>query len=533
MGTPTGLLEQGFADALRRAAELDSQADPSPERRHICPSLTETNVELVQEALDYYRLNQSVIDTAIQAAADYVKTAEGKAHLAALQASVGAAGATSLSAQLAANIFNSNEFAPVRSLGSSSSGDNLKAFGIGVADGSAAVRGRLEGADLVFGLYSGFNAVVRKWKGRSCETGIMAFGGLEFSFWMETPLTGDIAGLLIDLYAIVLPGVIRYNSIRQRSGDGTKGTFAGVSLQLGFGEGLGLFISGAFGGYGASQTALDRAELSVLDTSTGVNSIAVAETDNTLSVTLTNTATKSTTIEEGGYLMLNLPSFFTSADLDSMNVDSSYWDYTLEDNGKMKLTATGDFTWTGNNLTFDITGVGSSETPKNASEPEIGFVTASVFTSSTDKVPMVLTTQFDLVWSNSSACLQWTAVLNSDDFTLVDGYSLYGTTPATAAPGEQIEVLTKVEYTDGTIWDLGYIYNYNTQYKATPQICAVWYKDGAQQRGNNIVESGAISASGEVTCYYAGLDTTGSYIKICAVFDPTEDCSVTSQYTCS
>jgi hypothetical protein len=145
-----------------------------------------------------------------------------------------------------------------------------------------------------------------------------------------------------------------------------------------------------------------------------------------------------------------------------------------------------------------------------------------------------MTTTFDLVWANSNACLQWTAVLNPDDFTLQTGYALSGTVSADATVGNTVIPLTKAVTTgdNPVVWDLGYIYNYNTTYEATPQISAVWYLENAQQRGNNIFESSPISITGPVTCYYAGLQTTGSYIKICAVFDPTESCSDTSQYTC-
>lgn len=528
MGTHTGLLEQGFADALTAAAELDRRQSASPERRHICPSLGASNVELLQEELAFYRANQVLIDTAIQSMLNNLGSADGAAHVAALRASLEESGPTDVSRRLAADLFHDTILTGVRStLDSSSTGDKVKAIGIGGGAGYAFIRGKFKGSDFVFDLYHGQHTTTRHWKCKSCEIGLATYGGPELSFWLEQPLTQKIGGLLIDFFLGTLG--VRYNSVRALPGDGTKGTFAGVSLQFGPGLGAG------FGGYVGEQTAFAKPEMSVTNTSTGVNSIAVETTGNTLAVRLVNTPGVTTMLWGGATLTLRMPSFFTSDDLQKMEVDYAGWTFAVDTTtNSLVLTTQGEFDWeTGTDISFEITNVGSSKTPSSSSAPESGTVVASIDTNTDRHLPIVLTAPFDLVWANSNACLKWTAVLNSEDFTLQSGYALSGTTSADAATGATVVPLTKaVSTADGSVWDLGYIYNYNTQYEATPQICAVWYKEGAQQRGNNIFESSPISESGSVTCYYAGLSTTGSSITICAVFDPSEACTDTSQYPC-
>lgn len=527
MGTHTGLLEQGFADALQQAAELDRRQAAAPERRHICPSLGASNVELLQEELEFYRGNQALIDAAIGSVADHLKTVEGAARFAALRASLEESGPTDVSEGLASDLFNGTILPGVRStLGSSSTGDKVKAIGIGAGAGYAFIRGKFKGGDHVFDLYHGQHTTKRHWKCKSCEIGLATYGGPELSFWLDQPLEGKIGGLLVDFFLGTIG--LRYNSIRALPGDGTKGTFAGVSLQFGPGLGAG------FGGYLGNQTAFLRPEVTMINTATGVNSIAVETTGNTVAVTLTNTPGETTKLWPGATIYIKMPSFFTSDDMGNMNIVLSGWTFSCDQTtNTLMLSSTNGGSWTGD-LSFDITNVGSSKTPTSSSAPEIGYVLVDVDISVGRDVPIAMTTTFDLVWANSNACLKWTAVLNSDDFTLQTGYALSGTVSADAEAGDTVKILTQaVSTADGSVWDLGYIYNYNTLVAATPQISAVWYKDGAQQRGNNIFQSAPISESGQVQEYYAGLSSTGSSITICAVFDPTESCSDTSQYTCS
>ncbi len=526
MGTNAGLLEPGFADALQQAAELDRALSAGPERRHLCHNLTATNVELLQEELEFYRGNQALIDAAIQSMLDHLTTADGSAHVAALRAALEESGPTDVSEGLASDLFHCTILPSVQSaLGGSSTGDKVKAIGLGAGAGYAFIRGKFRGGDHVYDLYHGQHTTKRHWKCKSCEIIGAAYAGPEMSFWLDQPLDGPIGGLLVDFFLGTIG--LRYNSIRALPGDGTKGTFAGVSLQFGPGLGAGL------GAYVGSQTAFTRPEASMINTATGVNSIAVETTGNTLEVTLTNTPGVSTKLWQGATITVKMPSFFTSDDLQKMEINLSGWNFSVDTatNSLVLETDTGG-TWTGE-ISFEITNVGSSKTPSSSSAPETGSVVVVVDLSVARDVPVVMTTTFGLVWANSSACMKWTAVLNSDDFTLQEGYALSGITSANAAPGSTVMTLTQaVSTSDGSVWDLGYIYNYNTAYEATPQIYAVWYKDGAQQRGDNIFMSSPITASGNVTEYYAGAPNSGSSITICAVFDPTEACTDTSQYTC-
>lgn len=97
-------------------------------------------------------------------------------------------------------------------------------------------------------------------------------------------------------------------------------------------------------------------------TPTGVGTIAVKEVA-TLEVTLTNTSGNDVALSSGATMMINMPSYFTDADVGKMNINYPGWTFADND-GKLTLTLSKNSNWTsGSAMSIVITNVSSSNQP--------------------------------------------------------------------------------------------------------------------------------------------------------------------------
>lgn len=524
MSNPTSLLDEAFEDALSRAAALDQQGITPDDADELFPGRAPSNVELVRACMDFYQQNRAVMDGAVRGALDFLDTPHGAAHVKALEGSFASTEPNPLSVELASGILRSGEFGLTSA---SAQPQGLRGFGVGVSGAASAFVGVLGGADIVFDFKDEAEVHPRTWGGVSLKGGLSISGGLELSFWVSKPVTGAIAGWLIDLYIptkYVVLLFIRFMYIKQRAEGSTELNFSGVSLQ--FPVGIGLPIRKAKGKepavaaiFTAKQNAWDRprrATMGVVNKATGVSTIAVEETA-TLAVTLNNTSGNDVDLSAGATMTLGMPSYFSDDDVSNMVIDYPDWTFTNE-GGKLTLTLSEGFTWkAGAEISFDITNAKSGTQPPTGQQSYPGKVKLYMSDASFSS-PILESSDFDLVWENSEATLNWKVTL-SDDFTLTGEGS--GSTVAYAQPGNEIVTLTTATDSSGNVWVLGYVFNYNTAIpdQVIPQVYAAWWKQDSIKTGNNVFYGNKVSESGETsTCYYANLSSSGSSIAITTTF---------------
>jgi hypothetical protein len=258
--------------------------------------------------------------------------------------------------------------------------------------------------------------------------------------------------------------------------------------------------------------------LDVVNKATGVNTIAVEEVA-TLAVTLKNTSGNEVGLSAGATMAIELPTYFSRDDVNNMSIDDKGWTCTV-DGSQLTLTLSADSPWKADaEISFDIANVKSSSAPPIDQQSMPGKVTLTLNDDSFS-TPIVSAVEFDLVWKNSEATLDWSVTLDANAFTL--GGDASGSTVAHAQPGNEILQLTAATDSTGVVWILGYVFNYNTAVpnQVIPQVYAAWWKQDSVKTGNNVFYGNNVSESGDTsTCYYANLQSTGSSIAIQATFD--------------
>ncbi|WP_019929949.1 hypothetical protein [Nocardia sp. BMG111209] len=523
-------LGAAFEDALSRAVDLDEQGRYPAGNDELFPGRTPTNVELVEACADFYHKHRAVLDRAVDDAVKFLASPDGVAYAKALEGSFESPEPNPLSDEIAAQILHRGEFDLAVS-----QPQGLRGFGIGVSVGVSAVVGLLAGADLVFDFEDRTQVHPRTWAGGSVKGGLSASAGLELSFWFEKPVSGAIAGWLLDLYIpnpeFALVVFIRFMYINQRPQGATEFEFSGVSVQLPFGIGfpyrpdkgkdalIALFAAG--------QKAWDRtrrATLDVVNKATGIATIAVQETA-TLEVTLHNTG-DDIPLSSGAAMTFSMPSYFTNDDVAAMNISYGGWTFSTNTgpNGDLRLvlTLSANYTWKGGtDILFAITGVKSSNQPPYGQQSRSGQIILALSDESLTN-PIATNADFALVWATSEASVSWTTQIKDGQFKLLGPAS--GTVDAYAQPGYQVVQLTTAVDTSNTVWVLGYQFNYNTAVPDTvlPQIRAVWTKQDAAKTPNTYWQGTTIDPSSPPgttsTAYYGGSASYGSSITIKAVF---------------
>lgn len=271
--------------------------------------------------------------------------------------------------------------------------------------------------------------------------------------------------------------------------------------------------------YAASQTAYDkprRATLDVINKATGLGTIAVKETA-TLEVTLKNTSGNDVPLSSGATMTINMPSYFTDADVSAMSINYPGWTFA-DDDGNLTLTLSKNSTWTSNStLDLVITNVKSSNQPPAGQQAQPGKIRVGLndisFTA-----PIGTSADFSLVWANSQAKLAWVAKVADNIKLTGDGD---GSLTAYAQPGNQVIPLTTAVDSAGVNWTLGYIFNYNTNVgdQVIPQVTAVWWKTDAPKVGNNIFYGTAVDVSGQPSiAWNGGSQQSGSSITVTPTF---------------
>ncbi|MGW2660774.1 hypothetical protein ACWCW7_07390 [Nocardia tengchongensis] len=522
MSAPAHLLDEAFKDALTRAAKLDKLGISPGDTKELFPGRTPTNVELVQACVKEYRKNQAAMDRAVQDVVNFLDSPDGVAYVKALEGSLdNPVPNNALSIELAQEILHNGEFGLA-----ASHPQGLRGFGIGVSAGVSAVVGLLAGADVVFDFKDEATVHGRRWKGVSAKGGLSISGGLELSFWVQKPVTGAIAGWLLDLYIptkYVIMLFVRFMYIKQRPEGMKELDFGGVSLQFPLGIGLPIRhdkgTDGVIAVFGASQQSFDRpkrATLEVVNKATGLGTIAVQETA-TLEVTLTNTSNNDVTLSSGATMTINMPSYFTPTDVSAMQIDYPGWTFADVD-GSLTLTLSKNTTWaSGSDLFLVITNVKSSNQPPYGQQSTPGKVKVSVNDVSFD-AQILTAADFSLVWSTSQATLVWDTQVTKP-FTLTGPAK--GSITAYAQPGNYIMELTTATDGDGVPWTLGYVFNYNTAIadKVIPQVTACWWKTDAPKAGKNVYYGNAVDQSGQPSvCWYGGTSQSGSEITVTPTF---------------
>jgi hypothetical protein len=338
-------------------------------------------------------------------------------------------------------------------------------------------------------------------------------------------------GLVADLYIPMTENYpllyVRVLYIRERPQGETRFISSAVTIQFPVGLawpiGEKSFAYGAFYGKQSAHERSKRSTLDVINESTGGTTIAVAETV-ALKVTFTNTSVYNYEVNVGDTLTINMPLYFSDDDVANMSIDSTGWS-CAPDSGKLVLTATSTHKWDSDSaMTFEITNVSSSKEPPTDQQSWTGNVSVSLQIEG-NTLPIVASSEFDLVWSSSMATLTWSAKLDTQYFTFTDGAPTSGTCAATADPGDVVETLTTAQQV-GTddIWVLGYVYNYNTSLpnNPQPQVAAVWWKQDAVKTSNNYYDGDPVSPGDTdltTSCYYGKSETSGCLISIDVAFD--------------
>ncbi|MCX4094145.1 hypothetical protein [Nocardia sp. alder85J] len=525
-------LGTAFENALSTAADLDKQGIFPQGDNSLFPDRRPTNVEIVEASARFYHEHQAVLDRAVDDARNFLDSPDGIAYVKALEGSFDSAEPNPLSAEIAAQILHRGEF----DLGMSQP-QGLRGFGIGVSVGASAVVGVLAGADLVFDFEDRAEVIPRTWLGVSVKGGLSVSAGLEMSFWFDKPLTGAIAGWLLDIYIpnprFKLTFFLRFMYITQRPEGATGFEFAGVSVQLPFGigfpyrpdKGKDLLIA-LFGAHQEAASRTRGAVLDVVNKATNLATIAVAETA-TLQVTLNNTG-GDIQLSSGATMTIGMPSYFTNDDVTAMTITYAGWKSSTTTGPagglSLLLTLTQDYTWeAGADIVFAIGDVRSSNQPPYGQQSRPGQIVLTVKDDTSLTNPIVSNSDFALVWANSEATVSWSTQINTTQFTLAGDSS--GTVDAYAQPGYQVVVLTAAkDNKDGTVWELGYQFNYNTAVPDTvlPQIRAVWQKKGSPKTPNTYWQGTTIDpaspAGTSSTANYGGSASTGSSITIKATF---------------
>ncbi|MRH87472.1 hypothetical protein GFY24_08380 [Nocardia sp. SYP-A9097] len=515
------ILDKAFKDALARAASLDKQGIPPADTGELFPQRTPTNVELVQASAAFYHKHQAVMDKAVNDVVEFLDSPDGVAYVKALEGSFDSAAPNALSTEIASEILHNGEFDLA-----SSHPQGLRGFGVGVSAGVSAVVGLLAGADVVFDFKDETQVHGRVWKGGSLKGGLSVSAGLELSFWVEKPVTGAIAGWLLDLYVqtkYIIVLFVRFMYINQRAEGSTELDFSGVSLQFPLGIGLPIRHSKGTDGvvaiFAATQTAFDRnkrATLQVVNKTTNVPTIAVKEIAD-LVVTLRNTSGHDVALSSGAAMTINMPSYFTDDDVSAMNIDYPGWTFT-DVKSKLTLTLSKNSTWASNtDMSLVITNVKSSNQPPAGQQSYPGKVKVGLndisFTA-----PIATVADFSLVWANSQAKLDWHADVTTD-FKLTGNGS--GSLTTYAQPGTTVVQLTTAVDKSGTSWVLGYIFNYNTNVgsQVIPQVTAAWVKADAVKLPGNAWYGVAVDVSGKPSvAWYGGSEQSGSSITVTPTF---------------
>ncbi|WP_157555066.1 hypothetical protein [Nocardia crassostreae] len=475
--------------------------------------------------MDFYQKNRSVLDGAVRDVVNFYDSPDGVAYVKALEGSFESGLPNHpLSVDLASEILRTGDFEVA-----SAHPQGLRGFGIGVSAGVSAVIGLLAGADVVFDFKDEAQVHGRVWAGGSVKGGLSVNTGLELSFWVDKPVTGAIAGWLLDLYVPIpeFPSTIvfiRFMYIKQRA-EGTKDfDFSGVSLQFPLGIGLPIRRSKGMDGvvalFAASQHAWDRprrATLQVVNKATGVSTIAVRETA-TLQATLTNTSGRDVALSSGATMTINMPSYFTDADVSAMNINYPGWTFADVD-GKLTLTLSKNSTWTsGTDMLLVITNVASSNQPPAGQQSYPGKILVGLNDISFD-APIAVSADFSLVWANSQAKLDWTATVDPTLFKLTgDGA---GTVTAYAQPGSVFVTLTTAVDTTGATWQLGYVFNYNTSIpgKSIPKVTAAWWKADTTKTSKTYYPGTPSDQSGVPSvAWYGGTKQSSSSISVTPTF---------------
>jgi hypothetical protein len=318
-----------------------------------------------------------------------------------------------------------------------------------------------------------------------------------------------IVGSFVDVAIGVF--FVRYMHIRQREVGSSKFTYCGWSLQ--FPLGIAIPLPGMVGAFAAKQKTWSRsraATLSVINTTTNVDTISI-NTTATLQATLKNTSGHDTTLSTGATMNINMPSFFSDDDVAAMSIDLTGWTFAV-DGGKLTLTLSEGYTWgEGDELSFEITNVKSSSQPSSGNS-DIGSVRLTMDTQTESTLPIVAAAEFDLVWANYEATLNWTVTLNSSDGLTLTGDSS-GSVTGYASPGNDVVQLTTATDQSNNTWVPGYIFNYGTDNSgnSAPQVRAAWSKQGAAQAGNNVYYGFyVIENDGTSTAYYKNQSSASS-----------------------
>jgi hypothetical protein len=106
MSTSPKFLDEAFRTALSNASTQDQQGIIPQNTEEFFPGGPPTNVQLVQECLDFYNQHHVVMDRAIQGALKLLSTPEGVAQVKALQESFESSANNSLNAELASELLN-------------------------------------------------------------------------------------------------------------------------------------------------------------------------------------------------------------------------------------------------------------------------------------------------------------------------------------------------------------------------------------------------------------------------------------------
>src|ERR1043166_7768594 len=211
MSTSSKFLDEAFETALSNASTLDQQGMIPQDTEEFFPGGPPTNVQLVQECLDFYNQHHAVMDRAIKGALDLLSTPEGVSKVKALEAAFDTSGNDSRNLELTSELLSDGQFG----LTNVAEAQALTGFGIGDSAGvSDPNRGYFAGADIVF---EADDTIPRVWVGHSLHGDLSASAGLELSFWVTTPYRGPIKGWILDLHLVhFLTGYfIRLMYIRQ------------------------------------------------------------------------------------------------------------------------------------------------------------------------------------------------------------------------------------------------------------------------------------------------------------------------------
>ena len=514
MSTTPKLLDEAFQNSLNQAAALDQQGVIPPDTHDLFPDHHQpTHVELIQASRDFYNEHHVVMDRAIKGVLNFLNSPEGAARMKALEASLNASDEEALSTQIT-ELMNSGAL----DVQSATEAQALTGFGIGVSAGVSAVIGLLAGADIVF---ESDDVIFRTWTGGSFKGGLSVSAGLEMSFWVTTPLSGFIGGWLHDVYLLSTSGYFfRIMYIKQRASGSTNSEFGGMSFQFPFGFGFpirdlfgkDLKLTAGWAGKQNAQARTKAATLTVINKTTGTNTIAVNQTV-VLTATLTNTSGKTVSLGPGSTIQIRMPNYFTSADISKMSTSLTNFTFT-NDGTYLTLTSNTTLNWANNtDIVLGIGNVHSSNTPVSGQQATPGFVTIQINAPSLSD-PIVATAAFNLVWAASQSTLTWQTNVVSP--MKLNGLPS-GSQVANAQPGNTVAPLTTATDTStGDVWTLGYIYNYNTSgaNQGIPQIAAAWSKQGAPQVGSNVIVGNFLTASGTTSCF----NSTGSSISIKVTF---------------